>query len=101
MMFCPECRALLVPAEGKLRCGRCGYTAEVPNESHSVTAEGKEREFVVVADEVKVLPRTRAECPKCGHLEAEWHIRQTRASDEPETRFLRCLSCGHTWREYG
>jgi len=25
---------------------------------------------------------------------------QTRAADEPPTRFYRCTKCGHTWREY-
>ncbi|MEM4865380.1 MAG: hypothetical protein QXY09_02690 [Acidilobaceae archaeon] len=25
---------------------------------------------------------------------------QTRAADEPPTRFYRCTKCGYTWREY-
>ncbi|MBI2108536.1 transcription factor S, partial [Candidatus Woesearchaeota archaeon] len=25
---------------------------------------------------------------------------QTRAGDEPETKFLRCEKCSHTWRDY-
>ncbi|MFQ5553256.1 MAG: transcription factor S, partial [Thermoplasmata archaeon] len=37
---------------------------------------------------------------KCGNFEAMWYMRQTRASDEPETRIYRCTRCSHTWREY-
>ena len=42
----------------------------------------------------------RVECPKCGHYEAFWVMRQTRAADEPTTRIYRCVKCQHTWREY-
>ena len=41
-----------------------------------------------------------AECPKCGHRTAYFWLVQTRAGDEPETKFLRCEKCGHTWRDY-
>jgi len=27
-------------------------------------------------------------------------LRQTRGSDEPETRIFECTKCGHKWREY-
>ncbi|MCD6114052.1 MAG: transcription factor S, partial [Thermoprotei archaeon] len=40
------------------------------------------------------------ECPKCGNREAYVWMMQTRAADEPPTRFYRCTKCGYTWREY-
>ncbi|WP_394325620.1 RPA12/RPB9/RPC11 RNA polymerase family protein [Candidatus Methanomethylophilus sp. 1R26] len=45
-------------------------------------------------------PETRITCPECGHTEAYYVIRQTRAADESPTRFYRCCKCNHTWREY-
>lgn len=47
-----------------------------------------------------VMPKTAVPCPKCGHNEAYWYLRQTRKSDEPETTFLTCCKCGHKWRKY-
>ena len=39
-------------------------------------------------------------CPKCNAKKAISWVEQTRASDEPPTRFYKCASCGYTWREY-
>jgi DNA-directed RNA polymerase subunit M len=40
------------------------------------------------------------ECQKCGAKKVISWMEQTRASDEPPTRFYKCLKCNHTWREY-
>lgn len=50
--------------------------------------------------EDKTLPITEAECPKCGHHKAYYWLVQTRSADEPETKFLKCEKCKHTWRDY-
>ena len=61
----------------------------------------KETKQVQVADkEAEHLPLTEAECPKCGHLRAYYWLVQTRAGDEPETKFLKCEKCKHQWRDY-
>jgi len=79
-------------------CRRCG--AEKKMEKVPVIREtSKDREMRFIEHE-DTLPKTRIECPKCHHNEAYWRLRQTRASDEPETRIYRCVKCGHTWREY-
>ncbi|MBE5728970.1 hypothetical protein IHI26_01255 [Candidatus Parvarchaeota archaeon] len=39
-------------------------------------------------------------CPKCGELKVIGWSQQTRSSDEPPTRFYKCMKCGYTWREY-
>ncbi len=40
------------------------------------------------------------DCPKCGKKKVISWMEQTRASDEPPTRFYKCINCNHTWREY-
>ena len=42
---------------------------------------------------------TKTTCPKCGHNEAYWILRQMRGSDEPESRFYTCVKCNYKWRE--
>lgn len=103
-MFCPNCKALMFPAGGKLACRKCGTTMEGSPEAAAAARtrslkEEKER-LVVDANAPEVLPRTRIGCPKCGFNEAYWMIQQTRGSDEPMTRFYICVRCGHRWREY-
>ena len=64
----------------------------------SSTAYEKERE--VMEEMGGTLPTTVILCEKCGHNQASWILRQTRASDEPETRIYQCLGCKYKWREY-
>lgn len=64
------------------------------------TMEESAKEVEVVSEEDQTLPETEAECPKCKHTIAQYWLKQTRAGDEPETKFLRCKNCKHTWRDY-
>ena len=57
-------------------------------------------EVDVVEKEEVPYPKVEAECGKCGHKEAYFWMVQTRAGDEPETKFMRCTKCNHTWRDY-
>jgi DNA-directed RNA polymerase subunit M len=79
----------------------CGYRADSANVRISEPARKEEqRQVGVVEKEIEVHPRTEAECPKCGNREAfTWEV-QTRAGDEPPTKFLKCTKCRHTWRDY-
>jgi len=101
-MFCDKCGGLMLPKNKKLVCQRCGAEAGIDNEDDYkiVSKEEKKEGVVVVDEEVRTLPTTRAECPKCGNLTAEWWLLQTRKADEAETRFYRCTKCRYTWREY-
>ena len=55
----------------------------------------------VVSEETSEFAVTKVLCPKCEKtVEAEWAMQQTRGADEPPTRFYRCKTCGHVWREY-
>ena len=55
---------------------------------------------VVYEDDIQILPETDAECPRCHHKKAYFWEVQTRAADEPATKFLKCTKCKHTWRDY-
>ncbi len=99
MMFCPKCKSLMFPKDDIFVCNRCGY--EKKKRGKSVVVEKQiEKEMIILEKRTDILPKTRVECPKCGHNEAYWVLRQTRASDEPETRIYTCTKCEHRWRVY-
>jgi len=99
-MFCPKCKALMYPDGDFFVCRKCGFKKKKTG-ANIIVNKQREKELIVVEDQEreKVLPRTKVSCPKCGHNEAFWVLRQMRGSDEPESRFYTCTKCGHTWRE--
>lgn len=101
-MFCSSCGSMMLPRDGKYVCSGCGFEMEIGEKKEVITTESKDKETVVMSSEdtPATLPKTRILCPKCGHTEAFYVIRQTRAADEPETMIYRCCSCNHSWREY-
>ncbi|MBI2134328.1 transcription factor S [Candidatus Woesearchaeota archaeon] len=102
-LFCPKCGSIMLPkktaTETKMACGKCGHIGNQPSKI-TEKIQGK-REIEVVEKKEDILPKTPAECSKCGNNEAYYWLIQTRAGDEPETKFLRCSKCEHTWRDYG
>jgi len=107
--FCPNDKSLLIPVKKGdrtvLRCPKCGYEEEVSQEVRgryqSKSAVENKNQLIVVADNAVNLPKVKTRgCPKCGHDEAYFWVQQTRAADEPPTRFYKCTKCGHVWREY-
>ena len=83
----------------QLACG-CGYKEAAENVELKETSKHKEKELAVIEKEMSVNPIVEADCPKCKHKLAEhWEV-QTRAADEPATRFFKCQKCGHVRREY-
>ena len=104
MLFCPKCGSLLKPKSEKskkiLYCS-CGFsTKDIQGAEIKEIIKEKKKEINVVKEEEKVHPLTDTECPKCGHKRAFYWMVQTRAGDEPETRFYKCEKCKHIWREY-
>jgi len=105
MIFCPKCGSILTPKkenDKKILVCSCGFKSE---KGLQIKEEVEKKEDLVqVADEEKedkVLPTTKETCPKCGNKEAYYWLIQTRAGDEPETKFLKCTKCKHIWRDYG
>lgn len=104
-MFCPKCGSLLLPKKTDSRkylaCS-CGYSTKDLSGAkirEDIIKKPKKIE-VVKEDELEILPETDAECPKCKNSMAYYWTVQTRASDEPETKFLKCTKCKHIWRDY-
>lgn len=79
----------------------CGYRSDeapavIKEEMKHVTKEVK----VADKDESGTLPLTDNKCKKCEHPRSYFWEVQTRAADEPATRFYKCEKCKHIWREY-
>lgn len=57
---------------------------------------------VAIIDENKfaTYPVVEIKCPKCRNNKSYFWTLQTRASDESETKFYKCVKCEHTWRDY-
>ena len=119
-MFCPNCGTLSFPdSKGWIKCPnyKCGYEGPLDNtmkdpvtgeeidlakiSSSSGTPKVVKKDVISDADQhFGVLTKDSYICPKCDCQEVYSELRQTRASDEPETRFLTCKDCKHGWREY-
>lgn len=103
MEFCPKCGAMILPQGDKIEC-KCGYSKDLTEnetDKYEVSEKIKASDTVIMkGEDIVTLPTTKAICSKCGHEKAYWWLQQTRRADEAETRFLRCMECKHTWREY-
>ena len=103
MMFCPKCGSLLKTKleRGKtIMCCSCGFSSKnIDNTEIKEKIELETKEVEVVHNEVEAYPEVEAKCKKCGNNKAYFWLVQTRAGDEPETKFFKCTKCAHTWRE--
>ena len=95
---------MLPKKEGKktiVVCSRCNFkSSDVQELKLKERVKEKMPDVGVVESDVETLPTTPADCEKCGNnLAYYWEI-QTRASDEPATKFLKCTKCKHIWRDY-
>jgi len=105
MQFCPKCGTALTPQKKEkkivLGCPKCGYETRKGEKNLSIIQHDSERIVVIGKEEQKIrtLPKTKVECPKCGHNEAFYWLVQTRGADESSTQFFRCTKCHTTWRE--
>ncbi len=107
MNFCDKCGTVMVSKEEKgkrfLICRKCGHKTKdyKPLEISETVSKKPMDNVIMIEKNEETLPTTKAECPKCGNIEAVWWLQQTRSADEPPTLFLRCTKCKHSWREYG
>ena len=107
MMFCEKCGSIMAPKKNSkgrtvLGCVQCRFVSK-KREKLVLREQTKVNEkdiIAVVNKRVETLPKTQEMCKKCGHKEAYYWTVQTRAADEAETRFFKCVKCTHTWRAY-
>jgi DNA-directed RNA polymerase subunit M len=103
-MFCPKCGSILMPKTKNnkrvIECS-CGYKEKDLSKFKKITEIVKPGKSIeVIEEEIEILPLTDETCSKCGNLKAYYWTVQTRAGDEPETKFLKCEKCKHIWRDY-
>ncbi len=105
MEFCDECGGILVPekeeGETSFKCRNCGKKYTKDGMELEITEKNEDVEKSMIGEnDDESLPVTDAKCGECGNDKAHWWMEQTRAADEPKTRFFKCTNCGNTWREY-
>ncbi|WEL23183.1 transcription factor S [Candidatus Nanohalovita haloferacivicina] len=110
MDFCDECGGMLVSqkqdGQTVMECRDCGHVQDVDGGDYKVTEEKEDDPMDRLnvneeGGEESTRPTTKKECKKCGEeTEQEWWMEQTRASDEPATRFYKCRECGNVYKEY-
>lgn len=97
MEFCPKCGSMLISKD----CSECDYKSNSEIKLETSEKQKEFKEIVVVNDgENEVHPIVEIECPKCNHNEAFFWTKQTRAGDEAETKFYKCVKCKNIWRDY-
>ena len=86
----------------EVSCPSCGTSKKTNSEiSLSEKVEKVQEKEVVNKDNAEEIhPTTPEECPRCKHPESYYWTKQTRAGDEPETQFFKCVNCKHQWRDY-
>lgn len=101
MEFCPKCGAVLIQKRKNLGCPRCNYSSTSKAKLSVSEKINSKKEIPIVKKEVgDSLPVVHEKCKKCGHEKCYFWTVQTRASDESETKFFKCVKCGHTTRDY-
>lgn len=101
MEFCPKCGAVLIQKRKNDGCPRCNYSAKGTTKLKTSEKVNARKEIAVVNEkDSQVHPVVTETCKKCGHDRAYFWTIQTRAGDESETKFFKCVKCDHTWRDY-
>ena len=102
MEFCPKCGAVLIVKDGKAGCAGCRFKPKKKPKIQSSEKIETNKGIAIIneKDEERAYPIVDIKCPECKHKQAYFWTRQTRASDESETKFYKCTKCKHTWRVY-
>eukprot|EP01061_Rhynchopus_euleeides_P004203 TRINITY_DN13493_c0_g1_i1.p1 TRINITY_DN13493_c0_g1~~TRINITY_DN13493_c0_g1_i1.p1 ORF type:complete len:108 (+),score=27.55 TRINITY_DN13493_c0_g1_i1:60-383(+) len=106
MLFCPYCATLLLleQVDGlRLYCNICGYRCGI-TEDITVRTEMKNRPVFDLLSEGgawRHATKVTAQCKsvECDGDNAYFFEVQTRTAEEPKTKFFKCVSCSHRWRE--
>ena len=63
-MFCPKCRGLMYPKDGKLQCSKCGYIKQKTG-SNVVVSKQEEKDVTLIEYKDKT--------PFCGYAIQYWY----------------------------
>ena len=103
MMFCPKCGSILTQRKEKnktfIGCS-CGYVLKSGNVEVKEEIKTKDEKIEIIDENQEALPETEIDCEHCGNKKAYFWMIQTRAGDEPETKFYKCTKCKKVWRAY-
>jgi len=101
MEFCQKCGGIMKVENNKANCASCGSrTNKKLKIESSEKIQKKEDVPVIKEDTENANPVVDMPCPKCSSKKAYFWTLQTRAADESETKFYKCVECKHTWRKY-
>ena len=101
MEFCPKCGAVLIHKKKNDGCPRCNYSSKGHTKISTSEKIEKTKEIPIIkGGSEELLPVVNEKCKKCGHGKCYFWTVQTRSSDESETKFFKCIKCGHTTRDY-
>jgi len=101
--FCSKCGSIIMGKKGEsVVCATCGAKNKTKDEiklTEKIT-KTQEKEIINTSKTEEIYPTTPVECPECKNKLAYYWTKQTRAGDEPETQFFKCVKCSHKWRDY-
>lgn len=101
MEFCERCGGMISIQADKVACLACGHKPKKRVKIESSEKIEKRNEVAVInEEESNINPVVQITCSKCGNKKAYFWTTQTRAADESETKFYKCVKCKHTWRVY-
>ncbi len=100
MEFCPRCGAVLIQKRKNFGCARCEYSTKEKVKLKTSEKIDEKHKIAVIKKETNTFPIVVEKCKKCDSDKAYFWTIQTRAGDEAETKFFKCVKCNWTWREY-
>jgi transcription factor S len=101
MEFCEKCGGIIKIENNIAFCAGCRHKFKKKPKIEAREIINKKELIEVIDEEAdNTYPLVQIDCPKCGHKKAFFWTSQTRAADEPETKFYKCEKCKHTWRKY-
>lgn len=101
MEFCSKCGSIIIIKEGKAVCANCNFKAKKKPIIQATEKIKRQDKVAIIKENVNnPNPIVEIKCPKCKNKKAYFWVAQTRAADESETKFYKCVKCSHTWRVY-
>ena len=101
MEFCEKCGSVMMVTGDCGTCAACGHKVRKKMKIEASEKIKKTDSIAVIKeDSESTNPIVQIDCPKCDSNKAYFWTMQTRAGDESETKFYKCVKCKHTWRKY-